>query len=103
MLPALITCLYRVFERIAAQKDDVPKKPVVILVRSDGMGKQKNIAHRAMLTMAQAYPELISNVEHDTHKGRTTANCGRHGAQVEIVVCSDECEHNQFHVEVSWR
>ena len=74
-MPALCDCILRVFRQLRSCEADAADadKETVFLVRTDGMGKQKNLAWRVLLTLEGMHPNLISNVEHAEDTGKTTA------------------------------
>jgi hypothetical protein len=74
-VPALCDCILRVFRQLRSCEADAADadKETVFLVRTDGMGKQKNLAWRVLLTLEGMHPNLISNVEHAEDTGKTTA------------------------------
>lgn len=66
-------------------------KPLVYLIRSDGVNKQKNLGRRAVQAMAELCPDLISDVVHDVDTGSTSAICASacgKGHRLKIAVCT---------------
>ena len=87
MLPALIETLLDTLRVIASDKCEHRDKEVLLL-KSDGMNKQKGLGWKAAKLMAQMYPELVSGVEHNPFTGETRLEVGPRHHRVLIVVCS---------------
>ena len=90
IVPALIDCILRTFDKLRTKPTCDSDKPILYLIRSDGMGKQKNIALRVMETIAGIYPDRLTHIEHHSDIGRTEGRLHAHDGgyhRIVLVVC----------------
>lgn len=87
MLPALIETLLDTLRVIASDECERRDKEVLLL-KSDGMNKQKGLGWKAATLMAKMYPDLVSGVQHTPFTGETRLAVGPRRHPVLIVVCS---------------
>lgn len=57
------------------------------IIKSDGMGKQKNMGLRAVRLVQEIHGHLIANVTHDKDKGETKGTWGPNEHKLLILVC----------------
>ena len=56
------------------------------IIKSAGMGKQKNMGLRAVRLVQEIHPDLIANVTHDKDKGETRGTWGPRKHRFVILV-----------------
>jgi hypothetical protein len=101
-VPVLVDSMVRQFEHLATLDSKEDGSWVIYLLRSDGMNKQKNVGHRAMLAVQGSRPDLLSKVCHVEATGATSALCRSAGSRphrVRLWVCF--CTERQKPIEIS--
>lgn len=85
LVPALFDVLVAKLKQLPqVEQSDEPPETVSFLIKSDGMGKQKNIGLRACYLIDEALEEFHV-IEHDRELAKTTAEW--RGYTIEITVC----------------
>ena len=86
LVPALFEVLVN---RLRTIDEQDASGDLCFIIKSDGMGKQKNMGLRTVRLVQEIHGHLISNVTHDKDKGETKGEWGQHGHTLLILVCEN--------------